>query len=188
MQLVGYLEAIADRITVDLVTVRAYEVGDSQILLPQRVDPERVLDESRPHSAKVAHKPIQSEGSARFREAASDAEPDEQAQLFRLADWADALAAEGLARLHSVEGKNGNRFTLVPRIVGYEAGIATGWNDRGRAFVTLYPSVIERWAPDALAGVSAAVAPQELRQGASYGVTAHCPKPSRRRTARLRAG
>ena len=162
VRLVGYLEAIADRITVDLVTVRAYEVGDSQILLPQRVDPERMPDESRSHSPKVTQKPIPSEGSARFREAASDARADEQTSLLRLADWADALQAEGLVRLHSVEGKNGDRFTLVPSLVGYDAGMATGWNDRGHAYLTLWTSVIERWAPGALARVRAAIAPREL--------------------------
>ena len=171
VRLASYLETIADRITVDLVTVGAYEVGDSQILLPQRVDPERMPDEPRPHSSNVTKKPIRSEGSARFREATADAPAEEQASLIRLADWADALLAEGLVRLQSVEGVNGDRFTLVPVSRGYDAGLATGWNERGRAFLQLWPSVIERRGKSELSRIEQAIAPQELRQGASYKVS-----------------
>jgi hypothetical protein len=40
VQLVGYLESITQGITVDLITVAAFEIGDEEILVPQRVDPE----------------------------------------------------------------------------------------------------------------------------------------------------
>src|SRR5439155_18213617 len=36
VRLVGYLAAVADRILIDLVTVSAYDVDGSQILVPQR--------------------------------------------------------------------------------------------------------------------------------------------------------
>jgi hypothetical protein len=40
-QLVGYLESVGD-LVIDLVTVAAYQVGDERLLVPQRVEPERV--------------------------------------------------------------------------------------------------------------------------------------------------
>ena len=172
VRLAGYLETIADRIVVDLVTVSAYEVGGSQILLPQRVEPGRVPDEPRPHPVERSRaKPVRSEGSTRFREAIAGAHAAEQASLVQLADWADALAAEKLVRLHSVEGKNGDRFTLVPYLADEDRGIATGWNDSGRAYLTLWRSVIEKRAPGALSRIEQAVVPGELGQGFAADIT-----------------
>jgi hypothetical protein len=41
IRLVGYLNAVADKLLIDLVTVAAYTIGDSRVIVPQRVDPER---------------------------------------------------------------------------------------------------------------------------------------------------
>lgn len=172
VRLAGYLETIADRIVVDLVTVSAYEVGGSQILLPQRVEPGRLPEEPGPYpAARSLAKPVRSAGSTRFREAIAGAHAEEQASLAQLADWADALAAEGLVRLHSVEGKNGDRFTLVPYLADEDRGIATGWNDGGRAYLTLWRSVIEKRAPGALARIEEAVIPGKLGQGSAADIT-----------------
>src|SRR5207245_4330830 len=45
MRLAGYLEAVSDRIVVDLVSVSAYDVGGQRVLVPQRVDPGREQEE-----------------------------------------------------------------------------------------------------------------------------------------------
>jgi len=46
IRLVGYLEAIGgDHLTVDLVTVAAYEVNGTQVLIPQSVEPERLPED-----------------------------------------------------------------------------------------------------------------------------------------------
>ncbi len=34
----GYLETVAEKLLIDFVTVSAYAVGDSQIIVPQRID------------------------------------------------------------------------------------------------------------------------------------------------------
>jgi hypothetical protein len=39
---VGYLEAMAEGLTIDLITVSLHRVGDSQAPVPQRLEPERV--------------------------------------------------------------------------------------------------------------------------------------------------
>ena len=96
VRLAGYLETIADRIVVDLVTVSAYEVDGSQILLPQRVEPGRVPDEPRPHPVERSRAtPVRSEGSTRFREAIAGAHAAEQASLVQLAEH-EGVAAVGL--------------------------------------------------------------------------------------------
>ena len=38
IRLVGYLEAVAPGLVIDLITVASYRVGDSQVLVPQRID------------------------------------------------------------------------------------------------------------------------------------------------------
>jgi hypothetical protein len=40
VRLVGYLASVAEKVLIDLVTVSAYDVNGSRILVPQRVDPE----------------------------------------------------------------------------------------------------------------------------------------------------
>src|SRR5262249_5602926 len=41
VRLVGYLGAVSDKLVIDLITVAAYQIGTSQVVVPQRVDPER---------------------------------------------------------------------------------------------------------------------------------------------------
>src|SRR3954470_5053728 len=73
VQLVGYLEGISTGVVVDLITVSAYEVGDEQILVPQRVDPEHVTVEVAPRpsvaSARRTTKPKPIDGTEPFEEA-----------------------------------------------------------------------------------------------------------------------
>ncbi len=40
-RLVGYLGSVADKLLIDLITVSAYTIGKTQIIVPQRVEPER---------------------------------------------------------------------------------------------------------------------------------------------------
>lgn len=72
VRLAGYLETIADRIAVDLVTVGAYEVGGSQILLPQRIDPGRAPAEASAPRAprRSGDRAVRSDGSGAFRDGA----------------------------------------------------------------------------------------------------------------------
>ena len=42
VKLVGYLEAVTPELTIDLITVSQYQIDGSAVLVPQRVDPERL--------------------------------------------------------------------------------------------------------------------------------------------------
>ena len=55
--------------------------------------------------------------------------------------------------MRSTEGKNGDRWVLLPRLLNEDVGIAAGWNDRGVASVTVHHSVIERVAPGAFGAI-----------------------------------
>ena len=84
VRLAGYLETIADRIAVDLVTVGAYEVGGTQILPPQRIDPggarrrrpRRRAPRARPAAApSAATAPARSARRSRRRATTGNAPP-----------------------------------------------------------------------------------------------------------------
>ncbi|MCY3882342.1 MAG: hypothetical protein OXG61_09495 [Chloroflexi bacterium] len=125
VRLMGYLETITtDQITVDLVTVTAYEVNGAQVLLPQRVDPERVpaLALARPPASRRSNTVQTTEGSAAFRDAIDRLGDGELARRLRqYVQWAEQLEAEDLCRLDTGEGTA--RYSLRLRLVGMNTTI-----------------------------------------------------------------
>ena len=164
--LAGYLEAIADRITVDLVTVRAYSINGTQVLLPQRIDPERVQEAPSAPARKSSGTTQSAKGSTLFRESLTELSEKPKDELNGLADWADGLAKEGLCRLNTYRGTSG-RFTLLMRLPDDDAGFCVLWNDSQspEAFMTLNRTVIERRAPQLLPRIESAAAPQKVGRG-----------------------
>jgi hypothetical protein len=148
VRLIGYLEAVVANLVVDLVTVTAYDVDGSQVMVPQRVDPERPIAEATPESKGSAGRWVT--GASDFVEAI-DASPEEHRKdLKRLSDWALELEHEGVARLSTYHGKG--RMTLLPYLIGDDAGLVTIWNDKG-AVLSFWRSVFERRAPASIAGI-----------------------------------
>ena len=165
LRLVGYLEAVADKLVIDLVTVSAYDVAGSQVLVPQRVDAERRPAAPVPPSSSP--QPVTTgryvEGAQDFLATIEDAAEEHRPGLRRLAEWAITLEREGLAKLGTYHG-TARRWTLLPYVRGDSATLATVWNERG-AFLTLYRSVFERRAPISLPLVEQLVAPGRVGQG-----------------------
>src|SRR3954453_2600282 len=56
VQLVGYLESISAGVILDLITVSTFQVGDEQILVPQRVDPEHAPEAAAPQPRNPARR------------------------------------------------------------------------------------------------------------------------------------
>jgi hypothetical protein len=67
VQVVGYLELIADKIDIDLVTVTAYDVDGSQVLVPQRIEPARRVRELSDAQVNERQAGELVPGSAHFR-------------------------------------------------------------------------------------------------------------------------
>jgi len=99
IQVVGYLQMVTDKIDIDLVTVTAYEVKGSRVLVPQRIEPARRTREMSDAAVTVRQSGTQTDGSRDFRSAIDQAPPEFRDDLARLTDWAESLEAEGLARL-----------------------------------------------------------------------------------------
>lgn len=111
VRLTGYLETVTtERIAVDLVTVRAYEVNGAQVLVPQRIDPDR----------EPEHEPLQP--SDRPRLSRRSKSPKEPISAFRL--WGEEHAAstwpdvwEGVAQ--ALYERDPDKFATI---VGYPDG------------------------------------------------------------------
>jgi hypothetical protein len=84
VRLVGYLEAVAGNLIVDLVTVTAYGINGSRVMVPQRVDPERQVTETplppRPPKGSTGYTTA---GPSDFVEAIDTAPEDHRQDLRR---------------------------------------------------------------------------------------------------------
>jgi hypothetical protein len=163
VQVVGYLQSVAEKIDIDLVTVTAYEVNGSQVLVPQRIEPARRVRELSDAQVNDRQAGVIYPGSAEFRKAIADAPSDRREVLQRLAEWAEALEQGGLVRLVSYVGKNGG-VTLLPRLASDNAGLVTIYADSKPGPLQFWPSVFERRAPRSIDAVQAALG-SELKRG-----------------------
>ena len=147
VRLVGYLETVTEGLLIDLVTVTSYEVGGSQIMVPQRIDPEhpeRVAPAAAPPRRQSGYTV---EGGQDFLDSIDQAPVEHQQDLRRLGEWALALEGEGLVSLQTYHGQG--RMTLLPRLRDEGVGLVTIWNDKGPA-LQLWRSVFERRAPECI--------------------------------------
>jgi len=166
VELVGFLESVADRLTIDLVTVSQYEIGKSRILVPQRVDPERAVSDG-PRAAPAASRDdgfLVANGDD-FVTAIATASAEQQTQLRAFADWAANIERERLATLATYHGKGDRRLTLLPRLQPDNVGLVTLWNIDGKSFLQFWRSVFERRAPSTLARIEDVIAPATVGQG-----------------------
>lgn len=159
----GFLEAVSDRLTVHLITVSEYSVGDTSILVPQRLDPGRQPESSPAPPRSSTSKDRIHEGWQVFADAITEAPLQEQPRVRRLLEWAQDLEKSGWAWLQSYEGK-AHRWTLLPNVARARAGLVTLWNDNGAA-IQFWRSMFEKHAPKTLPEIEAHIAPKKLGQG-----------------------
>lgn len=150
VRLVGYLEAVADKLLIDLITVAAYDLGGTQIVVPQRVEPERasppVAVASMPKNDSVE---IFAEGAEAFVASVDKVSAGHEPQMGRLLTWAATLENAGIAKLVTFLGKSGYA-SLRPFVLGESIGLVTIIFDKGPV-LCMYRSVFERRAPRSLA-------------------------------------
>jgi hypothetical protein len=163
IRLVGYLVSVTDKLVVDLITVSSFDIGGSKILVPQRVDPERLEIEATPQRAPDG-KGVLTDGATEFLNSIADAPEVIQPILRKLADWAQELERKKMVRLVTFIGKRGE-VILLPRLQPENAGLATIWNDGRRARVQVWRSVFQRRAPGSIEAVEKILSPAPLGQG-----------------------
>ena len=165
VQVVGYLQSVTDKIVIDLVTVAAYEVGGSRVLVPQRVEPARRVREMSDAQVDARQAGGLSPGSGDFRAAIAEVPPSRRVALLQLADWADALERENLVKLSTYQGKAGI-ITLLPRLAAENAGLVSIACDTKSAYMQFWRTVFERRAPESIPAIEAILG-SKLRQGNS---------------------
>lgn len=172
VRLVGYLSLIAERVLIDLITVSAYQIAGTQILVPQRVDPENQPTANSAMSPNPApSKGRLVEGAKDFEDAIERTKPEHQPTLRRLLEWAVSLGELNGVRLQTYHAKNGY-LTLLPRLRADNAGLVSIYLDGSEAGLWLWRSVFERRAPASLPSVEKALG-DTVRQGnAAKTVTA----------------
>ncbi len=166
VRLAGYLESVADKLLIDLITVAAYDVNGTTILVPQRVDPERSIEEPAKHRSANDDTGRLVDGSDDFEKGIAESPEEQRGKLHQLLSWARELERAGLVKLSTYHGK-ANRMTLLPRLQPENAGLVTIWNENGAA-LQFWRSMFERKAPKSLPTVAEHIQPLEVRQGNSH--------------------
>jgi hypothetical protein len=160
VHLVGYLEALGS-IVIDLITVSAYQVGEDRLLVPQRVDPERVEATVAAPSSASRPKGQTSKGIEAFATFVDGLPSAKLALVSPLLEWARGMEQRGIARLVSYLSPGGFA-TLLPYTIGEDVGLVTIVSD---GYIQVWRTVFERRAPTSLPLVEAAIAPTPLGQG-----------------------
>jgi hypothetical protein len=168
IQVVGYLQMVTDKIDIDLVTVTAYEVKGSRVLVPQRIEPARRTREMSDAAVNARQSGTQTDGSREFHSAIDQAAPEFRDNLARLTDWAESLEAEGLARLATRKGTSGST-SLKPLLHSGGVALVTITCDVKSSYMQFFRSVFERRAPEAMPAVEAALG-AKITQGNSTRV------------------
>lgn len=173
IRLVGYLEAVTDGLSIDLVTVAAYEVAGRRVVVPQRIDPGRpVLVDAQAIRATSTRQDgsHRSPGAEAFQEQIDRAPEEFQPLLHRFVHWSKQLEADGLAELQSSLSSAGAALNpqLRPDLNG------SGWPRSGvRPGVDHHCSCIARSSNVAHHGASLCSSPRSV-------TLSHRARPSRR--------
>src|SRR5680860_97356 len=160
VRLVGYLESVANRLTIDLITVSSFDVNGSQIVVPRRVDPgdDQHVHESSPTSGSkhALHTPVATDGTSDFVKSIETAPSEKQAELRRVAVWANSLIEQGLTKASTTIGKN--RWVLNLRLPDEAVGLISIYNERG-AYICFYRAAFERRAPNSIVRIEDVIKP-----------------------------
>ena len=165
-RVVAYLDAITvQALTIDLMTLKVYEVNGAQVALPQRVSPDigATMPLATPGKVRsVASSGIISESPEAFRASIEGSAGESRAMFDKLIAWAERLASLPNVRLDSYSGQ---RYTLLARVMPIKAGLVTIWNDNHQPYISVWRSVFERLAPNSIEAVEQAIAPIKIGQG-----------------------
>ena len=165
-RVVAYLDAITvQALTIDLITLKVYEVNGAQVALPQRVSPDLGAYQPSGGSRSAAPQGRLTDGSDAFRASIADTTGETREMFDELIKTAEEWGALPNVSLSTYMGVKGENYTLLPRIMPDNAGLVTIWNYRQRPSITVWRKVFERHAPEALESVERVVEPDRIRQG-----------------------
>ncbi len=163
VRLIGYLESIAPELSIDLVTMSSYNVQGARVLVPQRVEPERLATESAATQPSTGKKRAYRIDPREFEQDIERAPESDRAPLHRAYEWARELEGEHIARIIAYRGVTG-RTMLLPHLLNHDAGLITIWNDHGFS-MSFWRSVFLNWAPTSVEKIEQLISPAKLGNG-----------------------
>ncbi len=173
-RIVAYLDTMTvEGLTIDLMTLKVYEVNGARVALPQRVSPDNSATTplSTPVRSRLAGSSgILLDGPNAFRASIETVTGENRTMFDELIAWAERLASLPNVRLFTYSGAE--RYTLLPRIMPGNAGLVTIWNDHHQPYITVWRSVFERLAPNSIEPVEQVIAPTKIGRGNTvYNIT-----------------
>lgn len=150
--LVGYLESMTPDLQIDLITVSAYDIDGTQVIVPQRVDPERLESELSTAAGSPAPRNRYEPGAEEFKKALDFLPEDRRPTFNRIVDWAERLESGGLTRLSSTITPKEDQWVLRPLVPGFDSGLITIWEEKD-VYISIYRSAFEKHAPDSLPAI-----------------------------------
>jgi hypothetical protein len=167
VELVRYLGNVTnEELLIDLITISSYEIGGETILIPQRIDPERLpVAEIKKPKPTVGGRVVQ--GGEDFEKSIFLAPEEAQPIIRRLYHWAHQLEVQETAYLKTYYSRRTerNEMTLLPYIPGHEKGLVTIYLDKKGTYLQFWRSVFVKHAPLALVTVESIIAPAQIGQG-----------------------
>ena len=166
-RVIAYLDAVTvQALTIDLVTLKVYEVNGAQVALPQRVSPDigATMPLVTPGRARpAASTGTLSDGPDAFRASIEELTGETRTVVDELIAWAERVASLPNVRLFTYSGSRST--TLMPTIMPDNAGLVTIWNGNQQPYISVWRSVFERRAPNSIEPVERAIAPIKIGQG-----------------------
>ena len=158
-RVVAYLETVTVReLTIDLITLRMYEISGTRVALPQRVSPELrtrgpYIGPSRAKSP--ASKGVLSDGPDAFRASIATATKEDRAVFGQLIAWAQKLAELPNVRLRT--NSYPETTNLLPVLPPDNASLAYIANYNSVPRMYAWRSVFVSLAPDSIESVEIAI-------------------------------
>lgn len=170
IRLVGYLEAVTHGLSIDLITVTSYKVGDRTVVVPQREEPDRPVRTEPIGTTEPAQVTRKVPGFEAFAERVATAPAIHRPTLDLFVQWAQWVSDHGLADVHTYFGKN-DETVLLPYVPGEGVGLVSLYmRADGKPALQWWRSVFERRAPGSITAV-------EATSGARIGKGTTAPAP-----------
>lgn len=151
-RVVAYLENVTvQELTIDLITLRTYEINGTRVALPRRVMPD--LRTMNPYagpgsSNTAASKGDLSAGSDAFRASIAGVTEENRAVFDQLIAWAEQLANLPHVRLTTIS--YAESIHLRPEVMPDNDRLVYIANYKNEPCIYVYRSVIERLAPNSI--------------------------------------
>ncbi|MDE0528981.1 MAG: hypothetical protein OXH85_09900 [Truepera sp.] len=172
-RLVAYLDAITvQALTIDLITLKVYDVKGAKVALPQRVSPD--LSATIPQTTTARARPrasrrILSDSADVFRTSVEGVTGETRKVFDELIEWAEQLVSQLNVSLVTT-GLNNGSFHLRPKLVSGDY-LATIWNEKQRPSIVVVRSAFERNAPNSLRPVEQMIGSTIGKWAAIKGIT-----------------